>query len=953
MKNSKILLRALLISGFVLFQQINAQSPGGLSSNLQLWLKANSGTNTTTDGADVSSWTDASPNAHGLVTLTAAPDYVSNSVNFNPAIDFDFTSSESLKLTGGLVGNGNTWDHAYVYVVTTIRSLQSSHFFIERGAVHTTRFGLDLPWSDNNVYWDVGNILSGSGRLTLNYTSMGASLNTVGMFSFGASISAGTPAGAGKAMYYQGAESISDHLQESFTGIGNDFEIGNQGTSYMDAVVSEIIVYNGVPSQTELDRIHSYLAIKYGITALVGTGLVNYLASDGSSFWNGLSAGPAYQNNIFGIGRDDGSGLDQRVSKSQNSGAILTLALDNDFTSANNDASRTTAFSSDRNFLMLGNNGGTVTDNLSSTELPANHFRRIDREWYVQNTGSVGAVHLKFDGFNSDYKLFSDADGDFSSGATEVGTLSATGTISTTLTHASYITLVKTPSLNTYTGGSPGDWDTPSNWSSGVPTLASDVQIPAGKEVTKTGDLTVEVLNIGSGGHLTVNGNFTNNGASTVNSPGSIIITGTSSGDLTYNRGLTTNWHLISSPVVGQDVDAFASTVGLAVGTGNNRGLASYNNTVPEWSYYQNGATGTGNFPQGEGRSIKLAALGNIAFKGTMPVTDVGVPISSNSNGFNLIGNPYPSAIPANINADGTNNILTVNSASLTEQTIWFWHQGGGFYQQINQASASRFIEPTEGFFVSSNGSNTFNFTEAMQSHQSFQRNGNTRPEIKLSITDGNTIRETDIFYITGTTTGWDNGYDSSLFGPGDHSFAIFTQLVSDNTGNDLGIQSLPDSNYETMIIPVGVNASAATQITISANSINLPTGIQVYLEDKNDDTFTLLDATSDFTTTLSADQNGIGRFYLHTTSQTLNLDNFTLENVSVFSSAKNNLRIVGIHSGEATIHVHNILGKEVLRATFKGNGVNDISTTNVSKGVHIIQIETATGKLNKKVIIE
>jgi hypothetical protein len=42
-----------------------------------------------------------------------------------------------------------------------------------------------------------------------------------------------------------------------------------------------------------------------------------------------------YNKDIFGIGRDDASTLDQRVSRSANTGSVITIATDNDFDSAN------------------------------------------------------------------------------------------------------------------------------------------------------------------------------------------------------------------------------------------------------------------------------------------------------------------------------------------------------------------------------------------------------------------------------------------------------------------------------------------------------------------------------------------------------------------------------------------------------------------------------------------
>jgi hypothetical protein len=275
----------------------------------------------------------------------------------------------------------------------------------------------------------------------------------------------------------------------------------------------------------------------------------------------------------------------------------------------------------------------------------------------------------------------------------------------------------------------------------------------------------------------------------------SFITSSTYTGNLVYNRNLaTTKWYLVSSPVEGQGIDAFVLAEGLASGTGSNVGLSDYNNATPGYTYYQSGVSETGSFTSGDGRSIKLASTGDVSFAGTINTNDVILPMISNSNGFNLVGNPYPSYLAGNENADGTNNILTINSANLTENTLWFWNQNTDSYNQINQASAAFQIAPAQGFFLSASGSVNLSITEAMQSHQgtdNFQRT-TSRPEMNITITNGTASRDADIFFIDGTTTGFDNGYDSSIFGGVPNEFAIYTHAVANGSGRNLGIQSLP-----------------------------------------------------------------------------------------------------------------------------------------------------------------
>jgi hypothetical protein len=610
------------------------------------------------------------------------------------------------------------------------------------------------------------------------------------------------------------------------------------------------------------------------------------------------------------------------------------------------------------NIFCVYTTNGTIPTKTNGTSVSGtfSNFSDPNRTWTVDIPSSANTA-----GTTIEY-VFYISNSDLASG---FGRVTPGGGYQTTWTEGDENGFTYTVYESNVSGG--GNWSSTSTWNSGsVPNSTTQpveiigtnaVTLDQNADVSDLNLISSSILNLSGGNGLTVNGSLTNSGTLTANSGSSIISQTSNTGNITYNRTIgTTNWYLISSPVSGQDIDAFASTEGLAVGTGDNRGLGDYNNSTPGWEYYQSGASGTGNFTLGDGRALSLASSGDVSFTGTISVADVGIAMTSNTNGFNLVGNPYPSFLAANSNADGTNNLLTVNSSNLTENTIWLWNQSTGLYEIQNQASAAFYIAPAQGFFVSSTGSNTFNFTEAMQSHQgtdSFQRtSSDPRPEINLVMTDGSTTRDADIFYIDGTTTGFDNGYDSSIFGGVANEFAIYTHAVANGTGKNLGIQSLPNNDFENMIIPVGINATSGTEITLSAATFNFPAGINVYLEDKDDDSFTLLDSSSDFTTTLSSDLNGIGRFFLHTSSQALSTDEVNFDNVSIYT-ADNNLRIVGVQSGNAQIRVYNILGRQVMNASFQGNGVNEITLPNVRAGVYIVQLETETGKLNKKVIIE
>ena len=480
-----------------------------------------------------------------------------------------------------------------------------------------------------------------------------------------------------------------------------------------------------------------------------------------------------------------------------------------------------------------------------------------------------------------------------------------------------------------------GDWATGATWYGGV--------APSYKQT----------VNIN---HNVTASSFFDMRSMTIDSGKSFITSSTFSGDVTYNRNLgTNNWYLVSSPVVGETYDdAYVTANGIASGTQNtnSRGIAPYVTTDDSWDYMLAGETAT--FSAGTGYSVKRSSSGTVSFTGTLNVDNAGVDVvlSSTGNRFNLLGNPYTSHI-----ASAT---FLANEGAVSEtQTLWVWDQsqssGSGAYE-VKTLADPMVIAPAQGFFVKANAAGgTFNFAESNQatSGGTFQRT-DTRPEIYLTISNQTDARIAKVYYIDDMTTGFDLGYEGELFNGVSNPLAIYTHLVADSEGKDYQVQSLPPNNYENMVVPVGINAEAGTSISIDAATNNFPSGINIYLEDKQDNTFTLLEADANFSFTPENNLSGIGRFYLHTTSGVLSADDFDInKNISIYTSSNDNLRIAGVQNGTATVRLYNILGKEMLKTSFEGNGVNDINLNTIPMGIYIVKLTTENGVLNRKIIIQ
>lgn len=519
-----------------------------------------------------------------------------------------------------------------------------------------------------------------------------------------------------------------------------------------------------------------------------------------------------------------------------------------------------------------------------------------------------------------------------------------------------------TTEANLYTTVADGDYNDASKWSpANVPT-ASISNIDVFHDMTYTGDLSLKYLLLRFQKSLDITGSFTVSDASQIFGGGSLIASTSITGNFTtYVTAADTNWHLISSPVEGQIYNAgWIATSNIAPGTEDtdNRGISTYDNGTPDvdtgnWRYYKE-ADGDLTFNSGIGYSLIRTSGTNYVFTGTLKDDNLLMTITRDgANYWNLVGNPYSSyLLVSDIISDNTSNLTG------THQFVYVWNNnkvGGAGYEAL---AGTDYINPGQAFFVNAANSNANNFT-ILKSKQNI-RTGNptfyktSLPSIKLFVKDANgEIEYTEVEYKSNATTALDRGLDAGTFTGVSSNFSVFSHLVSDSEGVNFMKQSLPNSDYEDMVIPIGLKASAG-EITFSSEALNLPAGIKVYLEDRENNTFTHLDgANSNLKITLSEALNGTGRFYLHTRSSALSTNDVSLENVSIYKKDISTLRVTGLSQGKSNIKLFNILGRQVLNVAFESNGVKEISLPSLAAGVYLVQLETENGKLNKKIILE
>ncbi|MGI9305064.1 MAG: invasin domain 3-containing protein, partial [Gammaproteobacteria bacterium] len=386
-------------------------APGGVAGNLQLWLRADTGV---MGGATVTQWDDQSGQGNDATTSSASfPALIAGILNFNPGIELEQTNSEYLTSGNSVVPLGDA--NFTIFVAGSARSMSDGALVDQRPPVRGPTNGIRL-------------VHVRSGILALNTGSAGPATGSYQVdepFLLAGDYAGGGP---GEEVYFNGVPGISPTLITSRAGGAADFLIGARnifGTigTFADFNAGEVIVYSDRLSDTNRNSVDTYLAVKYGIT--LGH---DYLDSNGAAIFD-LAAAGIYINDIAGLGRDDASTLDQRISRSSNEGTtagaadtadpILTVSTDTDFTSAN---PGTRPALTDGQYLVWGHNG--VANNVVNTFTVASiPYETLGRIWRYTDTDGVGTVNIQFDvtglTFNNTLPvLIEDNDGNLGVGST-------------------------------------------------------------------------------------------------------------------------------------------------------------------------------------------------------------------------------------------------------------------------------------------------------------------------------------------------------------------------------------------------------------------------------------------------------------------------------------------------------------------------------------------------------
>ena len=515
--------------------------------------------------------------------------------------------------------------------------------------------------------------------------------------------------------------------------------------------------------------------------------------------------------------------------------------------------------------------------------------------------------------------------------------------------------------------------------------LTSGILAQGNLTVTSGGSLTVSATN-----YLTAAGNFSNNGGtvtlnSTADNFSSLIVQGTATGDIVYNRFVNVyddlnggGWDFVGAPA-GMTIADFITANGSNIQVlGDDYALAQYDNATGQYTRYPT-ASQTGSFTPAQGYAMAMSLEdvppppaggvpgATVAFTGTMETTSQSINIVNNhANGaggrrWNLVSNPFPSFIKGNTDA-GATNFMDANSSVIDSEFLAVYGWNGSDYDIYNQLSGAFSMAPGQGFWVAaaSTSDAALDFTAAMRTTTG---TGDfvSGPQlltynVGLKLYNGEIERAATNFYFrNGLTLGLDPGYDAAAY---NQSTKLSSRLAQGSQETAFAINAMDIDDLQNTRLPLEIRQNAGQAFTISISDMELPQDISVYLEDTLNGTLTSL-KDGDFELTAQSNLSGADRFFIvfKDNSVLSSGDTLGINTLNVYkANTENFVTIAGITPslGKLDVTLYSMLGQTVLeKALNQTTTTQRVSTEGLASGLYVVQIRSGNQIFNKKIIIK
>jgi len=485
--------------------------------------------------------------------------------------------------------------------------------------------------------------------------------------------------------------------------------------------------------------------------------------------------------------------------------------------------------------------------------------------------------------------------------------------------------------------------------------IPSGNSIVVNNDLTLTGNLEVCSCTVASGKTFTIPADITLtvNESIIVNTNGKIIVKNNGSLVQTNNDGTYTGaadsfqMERISKPMKNFDYTYWSSPV-----VGQKLNVLSPNTLSDKYMSYTGAGwqieNGNNIMRSGKGYIIRVPKPNSNYSNGkdywttatyAQPVNFIGVPNNGiivgealKANTYQLIGNPYPSALDANAFLSDANN-------SFIKGTIYFWTHNTVYtnnkytsddyaaYNRLGGLATSKAKSATTGgvntetplgqiaagqsFFAITTTAGNAIFNNSMRvagnNTQFFKTAALERHRVWLNLSnDEGAFKQTLIGYIDGATNDLDNNFDGKTFTQ--NPYINFYSIVNETTTLAIQGRALP-LDYSD-VVPLGYSSTIKGDFTIAIDNADGDlANHSIFLEDKTLGTTTnLSQGDYKFTTAVGTFND---RFVLRYTNKTLGTGDFeTTEDAVLVGIQNKTITINATKENINTVYIYDISGK-------------------------------------------
>jgi len=530
-------------------------------------------------------------------------------------------------------------------------------------------------------------------------------------------------------------------------------------------------------------------------------------------------------------------------------------------------------------------------------------------QWYLNTVPTVTTPTYTFVPVNGDQ--------------VEVVMTTSLGCVTSTTAQSNPIVMtvnIVIPATSTWTGlGTANNWTDANNWNNGVPGAITAVTIPGG--LTNYPTLTAPNTQIAS--------ILIQDGGSFIGSE-NLLVAPTA---VTVKRNIVnTKAHFLSSPVVGAK---FGPVFAYSLTTW----ARSYNPTTGGWVYKT--ALDVFNLATGYNVSTTTPTV-TASFAGAFnaPPVSSGTLLTANG-GWNLLGNPYTSAI----SWDGV--VLANVNPSVA---VWDGLYGTGAYKYYNSvthigipASYTGIIPAENGFFVTATGAGaSIQMPAASRTHNALTFLKESVANVLRLRADGNSYSDEMLVHFENNATAGFDDYDAKKLGEG-----AAMQLYSVADGNKLSMNSFPVAGND--VVDLGFSSDAAGTYSFSASDVEtFDPATVVLLEDVKANYTQDLRTNPVYTFDYATGENAL-RFKLHFKSAN-GINPVESNGISVYSS-NHNVMINNTTSLAGEVWVYDMTGRELTHTTMSSQMTTSIPMS-VAIGTYTVKVVTAKSTVNQKLFI-